>query len=138
MADFILDSRLAADTLPVLDTPHLSLRLMNDSRWRWLILVPRVVGATELHDLSGPQQALLWHDALKAGRILKGLTGCGKINTAAIGNIVRQLHVHVIARSEGDTNWPNPVWGHPGRTPYDDAEALSLAGLLRQAWEETT
>ncbi|MGL4325068.1 MAG: HIT domain-containing protein [Beijerinckiaceae bacterium] len=132
MSEFTLDSRLEADTKPVLQTPLCDVRLMHDSRWPWLILVPRIVGAVEWHDLAEVNQAALWHETLKAGRILKELTGCDKINTAAIGNIVRQLHVHVIARYEGDTNWPGPVWGFAGKQPYDDGD---FPARVRAAWE---
>ena len=131
MSEFKLDSRLEADTKPVHQTPLCDLRLMNDSRWPWLILVPRIAGTVEWHDLAEADQAALWHETLKAGRILKEQTGCEKINTAAIGNIVRQLHVHVIARYEGDANWPGPVWGFPGKVPYDDGD---FPARLRAAW----
>lgn len=135
MSDFILDSRLEADTKSVLQTPLCALRLMNDSRWPWLILVPRLGRAVEWHDLPEADQATLWQESLKAGRILKELTGCEKINTAAIGNIVRQLHVHVIGRFEGDANWPNPVWGFPGKVPYESSE---FPARIRSAWEKAT
>ena len=135
MSEFTLDSRLEADTKPILQTLLCDVRLMNDSRWPWLILVPRIASAVEWHDLAQANQASLWRETLKAGRILKELTGCEKINTAAIGNIVRQLHVHVIARYEGDANWPGTVWGFPGKVPYDDCD---FPARLRAAWEAAT
>ena len=129
MSAFVLDSRLAADTEPVLDLPLCSLRLMNDARWPWLILVPQVSDAAELHDLGKADQAALWREMVMAGRALKAVTGCEKINTGALGNIVRQLHVHVVARNPGDPAWPGPVWGQGPRVPYatSDIEALSEA-----------
>ena len=134
MSEFTLDSRLEADSKPVLQTALCDIRLMNDSRWPWLILVPRISGASELHDLSPVAQAALWKETIKAGRILKALTDCEKINTAAIGNMVRQLHVHVIARSGGDPNWPGPVWGVAGKLPYENDD---FPAKLIAAWEGT-
>ena len=131
MTQFILDSRLLADTQPVLQAALCDVRLMNDSRWPWLVLVPRIADAIELHDLSAAEQVAVWQDIIKAGSILKSLTGCEKINTAAIGNIVRQLHVHVIARYDGDANWPGPVWGFAGKVPYDDGD---FPAQIRAAW----
>ncbi len=130
MTGFSLDPRLDADTLPVAQLPLSSLRLMNDSRWPWLILVPRIAGACEVHDLTGAEQQQLALEAALIGRILKQVTACEKINTAAIGNIVRQLHVHVIARSQGDANWPGPVWGFGVREPYPGEAAARLIAAI--------
>ena len=101
-----------------------SLRLMNDRRWPWLILVPRIAGACEIYDLPEADQTLIAQESAVAGRVLKRVTACEKINIAAIGNIVRQLHVHVIAREQGDANWPGPVWGYGTREQYESATAL--------------
>jgi diadenosine tetraphosphate (Ap4A) HIT family hydrolase len=103
------------------------LRLMNDRRWPWLILVPQRPGAEEVHELTPLDQAMLTFESNMVAQALKSVTGCTKINTAALGNIVRQLHVHVIARSEGDPGWPGPVWGYGMREPYrpDDIRRLS-------------
>jgi diadenosine tetraphosphate (Ap4A) HIT family hydrolase len=131
MSVFKLDPRLEADTRPVLHTRLNDIRLMNDIRWPWIILVPRIAQAAEWHDLAQAEQATLWQETLKAGRILKAITACDKINTAAIGNIVRQLHVHVIARYEGDANWPGPVWGFAGKLPYEDGD---FSAQFRTAW----
>jgi diadenosine tetraphosphate (Ap4A) HIT family hydrolase len=133
LSAFQLDPRLDADTLPIRELKLCSLRLLNDSRWPWLVLVPRIEGACELHDLREDQQVALMREAAMAGRELKAITGAEKINTAAIGNIVRQLHVHVIARREGDANWPGPVWGYGVKVAYtkDAAEAL-IARLVRE------
>ena len=131
MSAFVLDSRLAADTEPVLDLPLCSLRLMNDARWPWLILVPQVSDAAELHDLGKADQAALWREMVMAGRALKAVTGCEKINTGALGNIVRQLHVHVVARNPGDPAWPGPVWGRGPRVPYKTADIEALSKTIR-------
>jgi diadenosine tetraphosphate (Ap4A) HIT family hydrolase len=124
MSLFRLDARLENDTLEVGATGLCQLRLMNDARWPWLILVPMIPGASEMHDLPKPQQRQVAREMILVGAALKRATACEKINTAAIGNIVRQLHVHVVARSAGDANWPGPVWGFGTRQPYDDASAL--------------
>lgn len=133
MTAFQLDSRLDADTLAVAELPLSTLQLMNDSRWPWLILVPRIAGACEVHDLSDADQQQLAREAALIGRILERVTSCEKINTAAIGNIVRQLHVHVIARGQGDANWPGPVWGFGARVPYRDGAAAKFIETLTAA-----
>ncbi|PCH45362.1 MAG: diadenosine tetraphosphate hydrolase [Hyphomicrobiales bacterium] len=128
---FILDPKLEADTLAVTDFTLSTCRLMNDSRWPWLILVPRKAGAEELFDLSHGQQQDAMAEAALAGEKLKALTNSTKINIALIGNIVRQLHIHVIARVEGDANWPNPVWGFGKAEKYEPAHAVALVAHLR-------
>lgn len=133
MTNFSLDPRLDADTLAVAQLPLSSLRLMNDSRWPWLILVPRIADACELHDLGDAEQQQLMREAALIGRVLKRATSCEKINTAAIGNILRQLHVHVISRKEGDANWPGPVWGFGMREPYEGEAANEFIATFAAA-----
>ena len=127
-----LDSRLAGDTLPVFDNGGVTILLMNDRRWPWLILVPKVAGAEELHDLGPEIGPVVMDIAISAGEKLKAMTDCEKINIAAIGNMVRQLHIHVIARNEGDQNWPGPVWGYGSAEPYRESEAAELVANLRE------
>jgi diadenosine tetraphosphate (Ap4A) HIT family hydrolase len=122
-AAFALDPRLEADSLPVMRLGLCELRLMDDRRWPWLILVPRRQDARELHDLTPLDQTMLTFETNMAAEALKDLTACTKINTGALGNIVSQMHIHVVARSEGDPNWPGPVWGFGTREPYQ-REAL--------------
>jgi diadenosine tetraphosphate (Ap4A) HIT family hydrolase len=124
MSLFRLDERLEGDSLEVGVTGICRLRLMNDCRWPWLILVPMISGASEMHDLPNKQQRRLAEEMTLSGAALKRATACEKINTAALGNIVRQLHVHVVARNTGDANWPAPVWGFGARQPYADAIGL--------------
>jgi diadenosine tetraphosphate (Ap4A) HIT family hydrolase len=131
MQTFTLDPRLEADSLPLGRLSLCEVRLMNDSRWPWLVLVPMRQGAVELHDLPPADAASAFEDSLRAGAALKGATGAAKINTAAIGNIVRQLHIHVVARNEGDPNWPGPVWGHGTREPYLQGARDSLERRIR-------
>lgn len=118
MGGFALDARLEADSEHVMWLSLCELRLMNDSRWPWLILIPQRQTITEVHDLTPLDQTMLTFETNMAAEGLKRLTGCDKINTGALGNIVRQLHIHVIARNEGDPAWPGPVWGFGPREPY--------------------
>jgi diadenosine tetraphosphate (Ap4A) HIT family hydrolase len=112
MADvFSLDPRLAADSHLVADGPLSQLRLVDDTRFPWLVLVPRLPGAVEWLDLDGDAQRLLLAEINLAGRLLRAMGPVHKINIGALGNVVRQLHVHVVARQEGDAAWPGPVWG---------------------------
>jgi diadenosine tetraphosphate (Ap4A) HIT family hydrolase len=131
-AVFALDARLEADTLPVMRLGLCELRLMDDCRWPWLILVPRRQGIQEIHDLTPLDQAMLTFETNLAAQALKNVTACTKINTGALGNIVRQLHVHVVARNEGDANWPGPVWGFGPREPYQREAGREFTGKMRE------
>jgi diadenosine tetraphosphate (Ap4A) HIT family hydrolase len=131
---FELDPRLAADTVPVADWPLSRLLLMNDARFPWLVLVPRRAGLCELHDLSAEDRTVLFAEVLKAGAGLKAATGAAKINTGALGNLVPQLHIHVVARNPGDAAWPGPVWGQGTARPYDAAALEALLNTLRTAF----
>lgn len=123
MRPFAIDPTLEKDTIPVAEIGLCRLLLMNDSRFPWLILVPQRVGVTELHDLSPLDQTMLTFETVTVSDNLKRLTGCHKINVAALGNQVAQLHMHVIARFTGDAAWPNPVWGSGTAVPYDNGAA---------------
>ena len=127
-----LDPRLAADSVLVADGPLSQFRLVDDARFPWLVLVPRVPGAVEWLDLSGDQQRLLLAELNLAGRLLRGLGPVHKLNIGALGNVVRQLHVHVVARQEGDAAWPGPVWGAGTRQPYVAQQRMALLSSLRQ------
>ena len=126
MDAFQLDARIERDSTPIKRLGLCQLRLQNDSRWPWLVMVPERAGMSEIFELSSEDQALLNAEVAKVGAALKQVTGATKINTAAIGNIVRQLHVHVIARFEGDPNWPGPVWGFGQAVPYADAAEKTM------------
>lgn len=130
-AAFALDTRLAADTLPVGDLPLCRVLLMRDRRYAWLVLVPRRAGMVEVSDLDEGERATLWREVDRAAAALRAAAPCDKVNIGALGNIVRQLHVHVLARVEGDAAWPGPVWGHSAAVPYDGGEAERLVGALR-------
>ena len=111
MSGFEPDPRLAADSVFVADGPLSQVRLMDDARFPWLVLVPRVDGASEWIDLDGGQQRLLLAEINQLSRLLQAEPGVHKLNIGALGNIVRQLHVHLVGRHEGDAAWPGPVWG---------------------------
>ena len=112
MSGFQLDARLAGDSVFIADGPLSQVRLMDDTRYPWLLLVPRVAGASEWLDLDGHQQRLLLAEINQVGKLVRATAGVGKLNIGALGNIVRQLHIHLVGRHEGDDAWPGPVWGH--------------------------
>lgn len=130
---FALDPRLAADTHAVGDLPLSELRLMDDARFPWLILVPRIAGARDLIDLDEGDQRSLLAEINLVGRALETLLRPDKLNVAALGNVVRQLHVHVIARFTGDAAWPQPVWGCGERVAYAASEREARLAALRAA-----
>ncbi|MGN6465006.1 MAG: HIT domain-containing protein [Rhizobiaceae bacterium] len=132
-AGFELDRRLEADTRHVMWLGLCELRLMDERRWPWLVLVPQRRGAVEVHDMTPLDQALLTFETNMVAEALKDVTHCTKINSGALGNIVRQLHVHVVARWEGDANWPGPVWGHGQREPYRREDAHQFADRILSA-----
>lgn len=130
---FQLDPRLAADSLPVARLDLCEARLMNDARFAWLVLVPRRAGLVEIADLTPSERTLLWHEADRAGAALRAVAPCDKLNLGALGNIVRQLHVHVVARREGDAAWPGPVWGSGLAEPYAEVAQGPLVQRLQAA-----
>ena len=133
MQNFILDPRLEADTTLIADWALSRVLLMEDARFPWLVLVPRRASASELHDLSHAERLVLIEEIARGGRGLAGLTGVSKINVGALGNIVPQLHVHVVARKQSDAAWPGPVWGHGAAIPYEGEARDALISQLRQA-----
>jgi diadenosine tetraphosphate (Ap4A) HIT family hydrolase len=129
---FTLDPQLARDTVAIGDLPGSRLLLMNDANYPWLIMVPRRPGAVEIFDLDADERAQLMGELARLAQHLKELTGCRKINIAAIGNVVSQLHVHVIARRPDDPAWPRPVWGALPARPYGESERDRLVQALRR------
>jgi diadenosine tetraphosphate (Ap4A) HIT family hydrolase len=128
---FALYSRLEADTAFVADWPLCRVLLMNDVRYPWLILVPRRVGMTEITDLTADERGVLMEEMTRAGEAVRGLPGVAKLNVGALGNLVPQLHVHVVGRRPGDPAWPGPVWGHSPATPYAAAARDALVAMVR-------
>ncbi len=129
--DFQLHARLAADALYVQDWPLSRVLLMNDARYWWVVLVPRRSGLTEIHDLSAADQSVLVGEVSRAGRGLKRLSEAAKINVGALGNLVPQLHIHVVARFANDPAWPGPVWGHSAPEAFPTAGANARVACLR-------
>jgi diadenosine tetraphosphate (Ap4A) HIT family hydrolase len=129
---FALDPRLAADTAFVADWELSRVLLMDDARFPWLILVPRRAGLTELDELAPGEQAQLLREVGRATALLRGLASFDKLNIGALGNIVRQMHLHVVARREGDAAWPGPVWGSGAAVRYEHAARETLIARLRR------
>ena len=130
-APFRIDPRLEADSLPLVDLPLCTVRLMNDQRFPWLLLIPRRPGMAEVLDLSEFDQQQLWFEMRRAAAVLDTLFAPDKLNLAALGNQVRQLHVHVLGRFESDAAWPGPVWGAGKAVPYAASAAESMVAQLR-------
>ncbi len=128
---FTLHSQLSKDTIAVGNLPLCQILLMNDARFPWLVLVPRREGVSEAFDLSMKNQQLLWQEAALVAEKLKTLTGADKMNIAALGNQVPQLHVHVIARFQDDPAWPAPVWGFGKTVAYPQKEQLKAVADLQ-------
>ena len=129
-AEFDLDGRLETDSIFIADGPLSQFRLMNDARYPWIVLVPKIAVASEWIDLPQEQQQTLLAEINIAGKILRENFPCEKVNIGALGNIVRQLHVHVIARTSEDEAWPGPVWGQGKARVYSGAEIEVLIDKL--------
>lgn len=123
MTEFFLDSRLEGDTLPVGELQLSRVLLMNDARYPWVILVPRRPAIREMIDLDLRDRAMLYREIDAVSEAMQRLFKPLKLNVAALGNVVPQLHVHVIARYDTDAAWPKPVWGLGERVAYDAADA---------------
>ncbi len=132
-ASFTLDPRLAGESIVLGDLALSRVLLVNDANYPWLILVPRRPNLVELIDLDDAGQMTLMAEVARAARALKEITACDKLNIAALGNTVRQLHVHVIARRNGDAAGARPVWGAEPAQPYEPGERERLAEALRRA-----
>ncbi len=130
---FALDPRLVADTHAIGELELSRLVLMDDVRFPWLILVPRIAGARELIDLDERDQHALLGEINLVGRALETMFKPDKLNVAALGNVVAQLHVHVIVRFSGDAAWPRPIWGCGERVAYAEAERASRIAGIRAA-----
>ncbi len=127
---FVLHERLEADTVFLTDWPLCRVLLLNDANYPWLVLVPRRDGVSEIHELDQSDRETLVEEMADAAHRLQNHFKAHKMNVAALGNVVPQLHVHVIARFTDDPAWPRPIWGVVPGTPYDpDALAARLADL---------
>ena len=132
LADWELDPLLDRDTVAIGDMPLSRVLLIKDATYPWLLLVPRRHLAAEIIDLDMIEQAQLMTEIAHTSRTLKTLTGCDKINVAALGNVVAQLHVHVIARFHADSAWPKPVWNAVPARDYQPARAAGLIASIRK------
>ena len=130
---FALDPRLAADTLAIGDLALSRLLLMNDRRYPWLVLVPRREASREIVDLDAQERATLIEEIAASSRFVQSLPGVDKINVGALGNLVAQLHVHVVGRAVGDPAWPGPVWGRGAARRYAPERAAVLIAQARAA-----
>lgn len=119
-----------AGSVAAAEWPLCHVRLQNDARFPWLILIPRVEGAVELEDLSVEQRAMLMEETVRAGVLVRRLGMVEKLNVGAIGNVTAQLHVHVVGRRRDDGLWPDPVWGRGPAVPYTDEERVRLLSIL--------
>ena len=122
----------SAITVPIGDLALCRALLINDANYPWMLLVPRRPGVVEIIDLSEAEQVRLMAEIARASKAIKAMTGCEKINVAALGNVVPQLHVHVIARGRSDPAWPKPVWGAVPPIAYSESALRSVLADLRE------
>ena len=130
---FRLHERLAQDTVEVTRWPLSLVLMMRERHWPWLVLVPRRPDRREIHDLEPADRALLIEEIVRASAALGRAFGADKMNVGAIGNLVPQLHIHVVARRVGDPAWPKPVWGALPPEPLDEAGIAERLALVRAA-----
>ncbi len=128
---FVLDPRFAADTVPVATLGLSEVLLMDRRAWTWLVLVPRIAGLRELIDMTDTDRHRLSDEVALASRVVQQTVPCDKLNVASFGNVVAQLHVHVIARVVGDMAWPRPVWAVDAPEGYDPPARDDLVFRLR-------
>jgi len=121
---FEIDSQLKQTSYPLLSLSVCDLRLVDDQRWPWVLIIPRVAHAVELIDLTPDLRSEVWLEIDHVARVMRDQFSPHTLNIAALGNQVRQLHIHCIARFPDDDAWPNPVWGVGESVPYD-SEALN-------------
>lgn len=131
-ADWSLHPQLTQDTIDIGDLPLCRVLVIKDANYPWLLLVPRREDAIEIIDLDEVGQAQLMTEVSRVARALKEITKCDKLNIAALGNVVPQLHVHVIARRKNDAAWPRPVWGVAPPLAHDAAEVQNFINALRR------
>lgn len=128
---FELDTRLHNDTYIVCDLALSRVLLMNDSQFPWLILVPRKHNVSEIIELTEEEQIVLLKESVLVSKAMQELFSPLKLNVAALGNVVRQLHVHHVARFDTDVAWPKPVWGNQPSKPYQEVQAKTLVAQIK-------
>lgn len=136
MTGFAIDPAFETGSVAVADWPLCHVRLQDDGRFPWLILIPRIAGATEIENLSPENRGRLMEETVRAGEVVRRLGAVlerpiDKLNVAALGNVTAQLHVHVVGRRRDDPLWPDPVWGRPGAFRWsDDTRAVLIEATL--------
>ena len=131
MANFILHPQLEKDSVLVTELVLCSVRLINDANYPWLILVPRIANISDIIDLNAAQQQMLWQESALVSRVLKYLFTPDKLNIAALGNMVSQLHLHHIVRYQNDLSWPKPIWGQVPPKAYSDEKLAETINLIK-------
>jgi diadenosine tetraphosphate (Ap4A) HIT family hydrolase len=126
-----LHPQLARDTVEIGDLALSRVLVVNDANWPWLLLVPRRPEVSDIIDLDEVERAQLMTEIARVARALKEVTSCDKLNVAALGNVVPQLHVHVIARRAGDAGWPKPIWGAAAPIPYEPQKLERFIAAIR-------
>ena len=130
-----LHPQLTKDTIDIGDLPLSRVLVIKDANYPWLLLVPRREGAVEIIDLDEVAQAQLMTEISRVSRAIKDITKCDKLNVAALGNMVPQLHVHIIARRASDVAWPRPVWGVAPPLAHDAEEVQNfISAIRRKIW----
>lgn len=133
MAPWKLDPRLENDTMLIASGDAWQTRLMNDNRWPWIIVVPHAGDVQDIDDVQQDKLAALSDYLADISRALKKMGVCTSTNVATLGNVVTQMHWHVVGRREGDANWPEPVWGFETPLPYGKEEAEAFIDSFRKA-----
>lgn len=133
--EFLLHPRLQADTVFLADWSLSRALLMNDRRFPWIVLVPRRIGVSEIFDLAEMDRVAMIGEIARASEKLRAWarlhSGCDKLNVGSLGNIVPQLHIHIVARFSGDAAWPGPVWGAGHPISYTSGELSTITSELR-------
>ena len=132
MNEFELNSRLLGESTFVTKLTLSQVRLNHDSRFPWLILVPEIAGLKELHEIPEEHQTIVHKEMNFCSTVLQKFTSADKMNVAALGNLVPQLHIHVIARKHSDSGWPQPVWSAGDAKPYEKESLVKLADELKE------
>ena len=135
---FTLDERLLQDTCRLAELPLCRVLLMNDARYPWLILVPRVADVSEVFELDEAQQQQLWNETRLLAKAMHEVFAADKMNIATLGNVVSQLHMHLVVRLEGDASWPAPVWGNGVAVPYSESGQDAVRKQMLQALQASS
>lgn len=129
---FKLDDRLENDTIELGNIEFIKVLMSKDSNYPWLILVPEIANATELFDLDAQQQQLLMQTITKISKDMQVKFSADKINVGALGNVVKQLHIHIVARFETDIAWPGPIWGQHPAKPYTQEQLETQINKMKE------